>query len=327
MIPVFVDDITIASKSLDSIQRVKEELRAHFKLRDLGPTSWLLGVKIERDRAKRSLSISQRQYALDILERYGFANCDPVSTPMDPGLRLSADMCPSTPSAVREMQDVPYGQAVGSLFYLAVATRPDIARTVGNLARFSKSPGMAHWKAVKHLFRYIKGTLDYKLTYSPASSDELFTSYTDADHAGCPDTGRSTSGYVIKMGTGAISWSSRLQSIVALSTTEAEFVAAVSAGQEVLWLRNLLTEFGFDVSAASRLRIDNLSALSVAKNPEHHGRMKHLDLRFYWLRDEVAKGRIAIEHLRTSDMPADILTKSLAKPKVLEMVKMLGLGT
>ncbi|KAJ2985154.1 hypothetical protein NUW54_g536 [Trametes sanguinea] len=129
------------------------------------------------------------------------------------------------------------------------------------------------------------------------------------------------------MGTGAISWSSRLQSIVALSTTEAEFVAAVSAGQEVLWLRNLLTEFGFDVSAASRLRIDNLSALSVAKNPEHHGRMKHLDLRFYWLRDEVAKGRIAIEHLRTSDMPADILTKSLAKPKVLEMVKMLGLGT
>ena len=132
---------------------------------------------------------------------------------------------------------------------------------------------------------------------------------------------------MIKMGTGAISWSSRLQSIVALSTTEAEFVAAVSAGQEVLWLRNLLTEFGFDVSAASRLRIDNLSALSVAKNPEHHGRMKHLDLRFYWLRDEVAKGRIEVVHLCTSHMPADILTKSLPKPKVLEMVKMLGLGT
>ena len=327
IIPVFVDDITIAAKSKDAIQRVKDELRAHFKLRDLGPTSWLLGVKIDRDRSKHSLSISQRQYALDILERYGFSNCDPVGTPMDPGLRLSADMGPSTPSEIREMQDVPYGQAVGSLFYLAVATRPDISRTVGNLARFSKNPGMAHWKAVKHLFRYIKGTLDYKLTYSPSSDSEPFTSYTDADHAGCPDTGRSTSGYVIKMGTGAISWSSRLQSIVALSTTEAEFVAAVSAGQEMLWLRNLLTEFGFDVSAASRLRIDNLSALSVAKNPEHHGRMKHLDLRFYWLRDEVTKGRIEVEHLRTADMPADILTKSLPRPKVLDMVKMLGLET
>ena len=221
-------------------------------------------------------------------------------------------------------------QAVSFLFYLAATTRPDIARTVGNLAHFSQHPGMVHWKAVKHLFRYIKGTLDYKLTYSPSSSSsepELFTSFTDADHAGCPDTGRSTSGYVIKMGTGAISWSSRLQGIVALSTTEAEFVAAVSCGQEMLWLRNLLTEFGYDVSSASKLRIDNLSALSVAKNPEHHGRMKHLDLRFYWLRDEVAKGCIEIVHLRTSDMPADILTKPLPKPKVLEMVKMLGLGT
>ena len=327
IIPVFVDDITIAGKSKEAIQQVKDDLKAHFKLRDLGPTSWLLGVQIERDRSKRSLSISQRQYSLDILERYGFSNCDPVGTPMDPGLRLSAEMAPSSPSDIQEMQKLPYSQAVGALFYLAVATRPDIARTVGNLARFSQNPGMTHWKAVKHLFRYIKGTLNYKLTYSPCGDSELFSSYTDADHAGCPDTGRSTSGYVIKMGTGAVSWSSRLQSLVALSTTEAEFVAAVSAGQEMLWLRNLLTEFGYDVSSASKLRIDNLSALSVAKNPEHHGRMKHLDLRFYWLRDEVAKGRIEIEHLRTSDMPADILTKSLPKPKVLEMVKMLGLRT
>ena len=210
IIPVFVDDITIAGKNKAAIQQVKDDLRRHFKLRDLGPTSWLLGVKIERDRSKRSLSISQRQYALDILERYGFTNCDPVGTPMDPGLRLSADMAPTSPADICAMQDIPYGQAVGSLFYLAVATRPDIARTVGNLARFSQHPGMAHWKAVKHLFRYIKGTLDYKLTYAPSPKPELFSSFTNADHAGCPDTGHSTSGYMIKMGTGVISWSSHL---------------------------------------------------------------------------------------------------------------------
>ena len=103
IIPVFVDDITLAGKSKAAIQRVKDDLHKHFKLRDLGPTSWLLGVKIERDRSNRSLSISQCQYALDVLERYGFANCDPVSTPMDPGLRLSSDMAPSSPSDVREM--------------------------------------------------------------------------------------------------------------------------------------------------------------------------------------------------------------------------------
>ena len=118
---------------------------------------------------------------------------------------------------------------------------------------------------------------------------------------------------------------SRLQSIVALSTTEAEFVAATSAGQEILWLRSLFKELGYSIDSPSTLHIYNRSALSVAKNPEHHGRMKHLDLRFYWLRDEVDKGGINVVHLRTDDMPADILTKALGHVKVREMVRMLGL--
>jgi len=209
--------------------------------------------------------------------------------------------------------------------YLAVATRPDISYAVGVLARFSKNPGLQHWKAVKHLFRYLKGTMDLKLTYAPdPDSDELFTTYSDADHGGNPDNGRSTGGYVVKMGTGAVSWSSRLQSIVALSTTEAEYVASTSAGQEILWFRNLFHEFGYDLTSSSSLHIDSRSALSVAKNPEHHGRMKHLDLRFYWLRNEVEKGTISVVHVQTDAMPADILTKALARVKVEEMVSMLG---
>jgi hypothetical protein len=215
---------------------------------------------------------------------------------------------------------------VGSLMYLAVATHPDIAYAVGVLARFSKNPGLAHWKAVKHLFRYLKGTMDLKLTYAPdPSSPELFTTFSDADHAGNPDNGRSTGGYVVKMGTGAISWSSRLQGIVALSTTEAEYVAATSAGQEILWLRNLFQEMGYPVSGPSTLLLDSASALAVAKNPEHHGRMKHLDLRFYWLRDEVDKGAISLKHVGTAAMAADILTKALGRVKVMEMLEMLGL--
>ena len=190
-------------------------------------------------------------------------------------------MAPTSPSDMQDMQDIPYSQAVGSVFCLAVAKCPDTAHTVGTLACFSQHPGMTHWKVVKHLFCYIKGTLNYKFTYSSSPGPELFTSFIDADHAGCPDTGCSTSGYVIKIGTGVIYWSGRLQGIATLSTTEAEFVAAVSCGQEMLWSLNLLTEFGYDVFSASKLCINNLSALSVAKNPEHHGCMKHLDLHFY----------------------------------------------
>jgi hypothetical protein len=235
-------------------------------------------------------------------------------------------MSPTSAQEIEGMRSIPYTQAVGALMYLAVATRPDIAYSVGVLARFNKNPGMQHWKAVKHLFRYLKGTLDYRLTYSRTSpSSELFTTYSDADHGGNPDNGRSTSGYIVKMGNGAISWSSRLQGIVALSTTEAEYVAATSAGQEILWLRNLLGELGYKFSSPSSLYIDNQSALSVAKNPEHHGRMKHLDLRLYWLRDEVEKGNINLIHLRTDEMPADIMTKAMGRIKVGEMVKMIGL--
>ena len=326
IIPVFIDDMTIAAKSGAKIQEVKDELKKHFKLRDLGPTTWLLGVEIKRDRKKRTLTLSQRQYTLDLLDRFKFADCNPVTTPIDNSVRLSTSMSPQSPEDIESMHSVPYLQAVGSLMYLAIATRPDISYTVGVLARFSQNPGPMHWKAVKHVFRYLKGTLDYKLTYStPSSPSELFTTYTDADHAGNPDNGRSTSGYIVKVGSGAISWSSRLQGIVALSTTEAEFVAATTAGQEILWLRNFLSELGYKFDSPSTLHIDNRSALCVAKNPEHHGRMKHLNLRFYWLRDEVEKGRIHLVHLRTDDMPADIMTKALGRVKVEKMVQMIGL--
>ena len=203
--------------------------------------------------------------------------------------------------------------------------RPDIARTVGNLARFSQNPGMTHWKAVKHLFRYLKGSMDVKLTYAPdPKSKSLFTTYSDADFAGNADNLRSTSGYVVKMGTGAVSWASRLQTINTLSTTEAEYVSAVSATQEILWLRNLFTEMGFSATDLP-LCIDNMSALSVAKNPEHHGRMKHLDLRFYWLRDVVASGTVSVLHVPTDLQAADILTKALGRVKVMSAREQLGL--
>ena len=325
IVPAYVDDMFIATKDLSQARQVVTDLEKHFQVHDLGDTSFLLGVHIQRERSKRTLTLSQHQYIVDLLQHYGMSDCVAVSTPLDPNCKLSKEQSPQDDKEKATMRAYPYAQLVGSLMYLAIATRPDISYAVGLLGRFSANPGLPHWKAAKHLLRYLKGTMDMKLTYAPdPSQTELFTSYCDADHGGDRDNKRSTSGMIIKMGTGAVSWASRLQAMNTLSTTEAEYISAVSAAQEMLWLRNLFTELGFPVSGLP-LFIDNMSALSVAKNPEHHGRMKHLDLRFYWLRDVVHSGAINVLHVPTLEQPADILTKALGKNKVADAVLLLGL--
>jgi hypothetical protein len=326
IIPVFVDDITLASKSKPKIHMLKALLAKHFKLCDLGASKQLLGVEILRNCAKGELGLTQRGYVQDILARFGLSDCRPVSTPLDPGTRLNASLAPSTPAEVVFMCTVDYVGAVGALMYLAIITRPDIAYAVGVLCHFMANPGPEHWKAAKHLLRYVAGTIDFCLLYKlDPNVPNLFCTYSNADLAGNVDTGRSTTGYVVKMGTGAVSWSSKLQSIVALSTTEAEFVAAVSAGQESIWMSQFLAELGYDTSGAAPLLMDNQSAVQVARNPEHHGRMKHLDLRYFWLRDEVVKGHLAPRYIPTAEMAADILTKALARVKVETAHEQLGL--
>jgi len=241
ILPVFVDDITLASQSESAIQFFITQLSQHFKFCDLGPTTQLLGIKIDRDCPKHSISLSQRQYCLDVFDRFGMADCKPISTPMEPSLHLSHTQIPQNAQECATMCQTPYLSAIGALMYLATTTCPDIAYTVGILARFNSNPCWTHWLAVKHLLHYIKGIIDYSIIYShDPAQPETFIMFSDADHDGCKDTGHSTGGYVVKMGTGAVSWSSKLQNIVALSTTEAEYMAAVQAGKEIKWMHNLM---------------------------------------------------------------------------------------
>jgi hypothetical protein len=186
----------------------------------------------------------------------------------------------------------------------------------------SINPGPAHDSAFTHLCRYLQGTKDLELV-SSASDPESFVTFTDPDHAnGDKDGGKSTGGYMVCMGGAAVSWRSKLQPIVTLSTTEAEYVAAVEAGKEMKWMRNLMKEFGSPLNAASPLLCNNQSAISVAKNPVHYGRMKHLDLRFYWLRDEVEKGSIAVYYVPNA---VDLLTQPLHKVKLQYLRAKFGL--
>jgi hypothetical protein len=326
IMPVFMDDITLVSKSKEKIAEIKGLLAQRFKLRDLGPTSVLLGIQINRERAAHTLHLSQCQYTLDLPDRFGFADCSPVSTPLNPGLRLDMSQCPQTPEDNKFMRNKPYVSAVGALMYLAITMRPNIAHTVGVLCRFMSKPGPAHWKAAKHLFCYLCGSVDYRLTYAPDPSlSQLFTTYSNADHGGNPDNGRFTSAYAVKMGTSTVSWMSRLQFIVALLTTEAEFILAVSAGQEIVWMRSFLGKLGYSIDALLFLLVNNQSAIQVARNPEHYWCMKHLDLRFFWLRNMVNTGVIAVRYIHTADMAADLLTKALARVKVAAALPQLGL--
>ena len=325
VVPTYVDDMHIASSNTDGVATVKKELGQHFKLRDLGPTKWFLGIHITRDRPNRSLSISQRQYCIDMLEDFNMADCHPVSTPMAPGLRLTHDMCPQSPEEVEEMKLVPYGRAVGKLNWLALATRPDISYTVSQLARFSSNPGPQHWQAVKRLLRYIKGTVDFKLTYGPSPHPTKFQTFSDADYAGDIDSAKSTGGYVVMMGGAAVAWSSKLQTRVARSTTESEYMAAEAASREMAFFRFIFADLGFPVTLPLPLAMDNQSAIAAAKNPEHQGRMKHINPIYHALRESVEHGEVSPYFIPTHEMTADIFTKALDRSKVQNCVKLLGL--
>ena len=187
------------------------------------------------------------------------------------------------------------------------------------LARFNNCAGKAQWTAVKHLFHYIKGTMDYKLQYGPNPHPTAFTSFSDADSA------KSTTGSVLLMGGGAVSWSSKLQSCVARSTTKAEFIAGESCTRDMAFFQYTFEDLGCKIALPQALGMDNQSAIRVAKNPEHQGRMKHLNPIYYGFTEPVEAGEISPHFVLTMDMPADILTKALPREQVEKAVSMLGL--
>jgi len=326
MVPCYVDDLHIVCKSKDNAAYIKQELSKHFQIRDLGPTKWFLGMHITRDRSKRTLSLSSHQYCVDMLEELDMADCHPLNTPMAAGLILSKEMCPQTDADKEFMRDKPYQRAVGKLNYLALTTRPDISYTVSRLARYSSNPGPEHWKAVKHVLRYIQGTLDYKLSYGPSPHPTQLSTFSDADFARDTDKGKSTTGWVVLMAGGAVSWCSKLPTRTAQSTTEAEYVAAESARREMAFFQHVLGDLHYQVTLPLPLAMDNQSAIAAAKNPEHQGRMKHMNPIYHGLREAVELKEVAPYYVPTSDMVADILTKPLAVGPVRGFTALLGLS-
>uniref|UniRef100_A0A3Q7H976 Reverse transcriptase Ty1/copia-type domain-containing protein n=1 Tax=Solanum lycopersicum TaxID=4081 RepID=A0A3Q7H976_SOLLC len=224
------------------IQKLKQELSKSFAMKDLGPARQILGMQIVRDRKTKKLVLSQEKYIQKVLRRFSMDKAKVVSTPLAMHFKLSTKQCPSSDDEKEDMKKVPYASAVGSLMYAMVCTIPDIAHAVGVVSHFLSNPGREHWNAVKWVMRYLCGTSSLSLCFG--TGKPILCGYTDSDMAGDVDTRKSTSGYLVTFAGGAVSWQSRLQKCVALSTTEAELIAVVEACKELLWMKRFLGELG-----------------------------------------------------------------------------------
>ena len=315
---VYVDDVIPVSNDPSFLAAEKAALCQRFEMVDNGPVEYFLGMLIRRDRENRVLSISQPNYIHDVLVRFGMADCNPVTTPIEPGVKYDMLGEEDEPFDTRT-----YQQAIGCLTYLSTSTRPDIAAAVGMLSKFNARPSAAHWVAVKRILRYLRGTYDYGLVFVGGKNDNL-SAFSDADWAGDVVTRRSTSGYVMKFGNSTVSWCSRRQATVAKSSTEAEYVALSQATQEVVWLRRLLVDLGMKVNSPTMILEDNQGAIDLSRNPKHHNRTKHIDVSYHFTRERMATKEIDVRHVPTGDNIADIMTKGLAKGPFEKFRKMLG---
>jgi hypothetical protein len=220
------------------------------------------------------------------------------------------------------MRDIPYREAVGSLMYASLGTRPDISFAVTTLSKYSSNPGEAHWNAVKRVFRYLLGTRDYRLTFG--AEEQRLTGWADADGNMAEDR-HAVSGYAFLIDGGAVSWASKRQEIISLSTTESEYVAATHAAKEAMWLRNLIGQIFGPFRDPTTLHSDNQSAIALSQDHQFHARTKHIDIRFHFIRWIIDNGTLRLVYCPTDDMVADTLTKALPSPKVKHFASELGL--
>ena len=236
IVSVYVDDILIATNDMQEMAKIKKELKTSFKMKDLGPVHYCLGIEFKQD-TNGTVKMTQRKYVEDTLIRFGMKDCKPINTPLDGNQKMKL------PKANEELsENYPYQNLIGCLMYLAVSTRPDIAYAVSALSQFNVRHGLEHWNAAKRVLRYLKSTSNYGLTFKKTGKD--LVGYVDAVWAGCPDDRRSYTGYAFIFGNAAVSWEAKKQRTVALSSTESEYMAMAEGAKEAIYLQNLLEEFG-----------------------------------------------------------------------------------
>ena len=316
---IHVDDILIFSNDVLMLEEEKRAIGTKFKVEDLGEVSHILGMLIKRDRNSRTLTISQSKYLEGVLKRFNMTECKPVSTPIEPGKQFHELSESEIPANIHEYQKV-----IGCLTYASTASGPDLAAAVGILSKYMTKPSQEHWKGVKRILRYIKGTMNFGITFQAKENTCILTGYSDADWANDTETRRSTSGYIFQINGSTISWCSKKQSCVSRSTTEAEYMALSFATQEAILLRRFLENVGVKQKESTVIYEDNQGAIQLSKNPKHHNRTKHIDIAFHFVREKVQDKSICVKYCKTDEMLADILTKGLPRQTFEKLREQLG---
>ncbi|CAM8994349.1 unnamed protein product [Rhodiola kirilowii] len=316
IVQVYVDDIIFGSTSDELVKSFTKLMESEFEMSMVGELTFFLGIQVRQ--LENGTEISQQKYLSEVVKKYGLGDSKHVNTPSSPNESLTKDNTSPRTDATR------YRGMIGSLLYLT-ASRPDIMFSVCQCARFQADPRESHVKAVKRILRYLKGTEKLVLWYPRVKSLRL-EGFTDADFAGDKTDRKSTSGMAQFLGSCLVSWGSKKQNSVALSTAEAEYIAAAACCAQVLWLRNQLSDFNLHFDQVP-IFCDNTSAISIAKNHVQHGKSKHIEIKHHFLRDCVEKELVTINFCRSEDQVADIFTKSLHKDAFEKLRMELGLMT
>lgn len=315
IVVLYVDDLIFTSNDASLIADFKAVMKSEFEMTHLGFLRYFLGIEV--DQSENGVFISQVKYVEAVLKRFNMHNSKTTVTPTVVGLKLTKE------DSSKDFEPKLYKSIVDSLMYLT-ATRPDIMHAVSLISRFMERPKETHWQAAKRILRYVNGTKGFNILYSSSESFMLI-GYTDNDWAGSVDDRKNTSGYVFHVGSGAISWASKKQPVVALSTAEAEYVAATAATCQAMWLRRVLRDLCHEQEKGTTIYCDNSSAIALSKNYVFHKRKNHIDTKFHFIRELVNNGEIVLQHCRTEDQLTDTLTKPLGKKSFDHFRKCLGM--
>ena len=323
---VHVDDILAAASSPEENTNFSTLLKQQWEITELGPPTFALGIAISCDRTNRTISLSQTAKIDNLVADYGQSDAHPLETPMIAGLQLRRPdkSIPVPPEISKWAEKTPYRPLVGSLMYLAVATRPDIAYAVGRLSSFLDCYRPEHWDAAIRVLRYLKGSRLYSLSLGGTNSLQL-NGYSDSDYANCLDTSRSIGGYCFTLGSGVISWSSRKQPTVADSSCYAEYITLHSASHEVIFLRQLLDGLALLPPGSTQLFCDNDAATRLSEDHVWHSHTKHIRVKYHFTRERVLAGDITVSRVGSKDNIADIFTKPLARSDFHRLRHYLGI--